>query len=188
MTEQGFVRSARAGDVAEVARIQVAGWRALYGDALPGDVLTELTGDDAVHTWERQWADSVERPPTEKHRLLVATAGDAVVGFAACGPASDEDLWPGTDGELYELHVAPGRTGEGHGSRLLNAVVDHLRDDGFTTVCTWVRDTDTVRRGFLESTGWAPDGVTRRLHLDETGPAGEPVEMIRLHTGIPEDA
>ena len=60
----------------------------------------------------RGGGEAISAPPTSKHRVHVAVAkpGDPeILGFAAAGPATDEDLWPGTDGELYELHVLPVR-------------------------------------------------------------------------------
>ena len=49
-----------------------------------------------------------------------------VVGFVSAGPATDADRWPGTDAEIYEFRVAPDRTGQGHGGRLMHAAADTL--------------------------------------------------------------
>ncbi len=96
----------------------------------------------------------------------------------AFGPATDPDLWPATDAELYELCVDPGQTGRGHGSRLLNAVADTVADDGFHTLCAWALESDTTRRGFLASAGWTPDGARRQLDM------GAPVTELRLHAAV----
>jgi GNAT superfamily N-acetyltransferase len=104
--------------------------------------------------------------------VLVAVAGPAPVGFAAMGPAEDDDLDPGSAAELSALSVAPTRTGEGHGSRLVNAAVDHLRQDGFARVVVWVMDqapADEALQGFLAAAGWAPDGARRTLDLHGDG-------------------
>jgi GNAT superfamily N-acetyltransferase len=103
-----------------------------------------------------------------------------VVGFVSAGPATDSDRWPATDGELYELRIAPDRTRHGHGSRLLHAAADTLARDGFHTLSTWALEADTVLRGFLESSGWAADGA--RAELD----VGTSVRVVRLHTAISE--
>jgi len=178
-----FVRPARAADVADLARIQVASWRSSYADLIPGAVLTELTSGDAEARWREQWQASLGSPPTSRHHILVAVtaAGSGprlVAGFASCGPATDSDRWPATDAELYELRVAPDLTGRGHGSRLLNAVADTLAEDGFRTACAWALESDQALPRFLESAGWARDGASKRLDMGATVP------MVRLHTTV----
>jgi ribosomal protein S18 acetylase RimI-like enzyme len=173
-----FVRSARAEDVEAVVGVQVAAWAAVYGDRLPAGALAEMTGAEARERFAAQWRAAVEHPPSSRHRVLVATEERAVAGFAAVAPAGDPDLWPGTDAEILALHVLPDRARRGHGSRLLNAVVDHLVDDGFRTAVVWVAESDDPLRPFLEATGWRADGARRELDL------GRPLPMVRLHAAI----
>ena len=87
-------------------------------------------------------------------------------------------MWPGTDAELYELHVLPDVTGQGHGGRLLHAVADTLAEDGFRTACTWALSADGGRLTFLEAAGWAPDGSHSNLDM------GVRVHVVRLHTRL----
>jgi GNAT superfamily N-acetyltransferase len=188
LSGQDFVRAARGSDAAGVARIQVECWRADYAGVIPDEVLAELTSEEAAGRWQERWAEAIAKPPTSRHHVLVATATEpasgggrperVVAGFASAGPASDEDRWPATDAELYELHVAPGRTGQGHGGRLLNAVADTLADDRFTRVSAWVLEADTALRQFLESAGWAADGARSQLDM------GVRVPIARLHTAL----
>jgi GNAT superfamily N-acetyltransferase len=161
-----------------VADIQVRAWREGYGDILPAPVLAEMTGGEAVGLWRERWAEAVAAPPSQRHRLLVAVDEGVITGFAAHAPAGDPDQDAGTTGELLTLLVDPAHRHAGHGSRLLAATVDHLRDDGCATVVAWVFAADDVLRGFLGSAGWAPDGAHSKLDM------GEPVSMVRLHTGI----
>ncbi len=177
------MRPARAADADSVARVQVASWRCGYAGIVPSDVLTELTGEQAQGVWRDRWREAITNPPTSRHRVLVAVSGPEpreVVGFVSAGPATDADRWPGTDGELYELRVAPERTGQGHGSRLLHAAADTLSADGFHTVLIWALDADSALRHFLESAGWAADGARGELDL------GSLVPVVRLHTRISE--
>jgi GNAT superfamily N-acetyltransferase len=103
-----------------------------------------------------------------------------VVGFVSAGPATDADRWPGTDAEIYEFRVAPDRTGQGHGGRLMHAVADTLVGDGFRTVSIWVLEADVAVRRFLESAGWGTDGARGELDV------GVSVPVVRLHTAISE--
>ena len=174
----GFVRDARAADAAELARIQVASWQASFGGVVPAEVLDALSDDAAVARFGERWAEAIASPPTSRHKVLVAYAAGATgepVGFASIGPATDEDRWPGTDGELYELHVRPGAD-DGHAGRLLHSVADTLAEDGFHTACTWALADDAKRVAFLTGAGWAPDGSQGNLDM------GVKVPVIRLHT------
>ncbi|MEV5571516.1 GNAT family N-acetyltransferase [Spirillospora sp. NPDC052269] len=172
------VRPARRADAGAVADIQVRAWRRGYAELLPAPVLEQVTSPQALDAWRESWTQAVVSPPSPRHRLLVAVASDLVVGFAAHGPAEDGDLDTATTAELLTLLVDPVHAREGHGSRLLAATVDLLREDGFQTLVSWAFEGDEVLRRFLGSAGWAPDGTARDLDM------GEPVRQIRLHTDI----
>ncbi|WP_393916168.1 GNAT family N-acetyltransferase [Halostreptopolyspora alba] len=163
-----------------IVAIQVAAWRSMYADVLPDEVITELAGAEAGERFREQWHSSLRSPPTSWHRLLVSTERRAVVGFAALGPAGDPDRWPATDAEIYALHVDPDHVRLGHGSRLLNACVDHLTEDGFHAVHVWTLEAPNPLRAFVEAAGWAPDGARRELDV------GERVPMVRFHASIGE--
>jgi GNAT superfamily N-acetyltransferase len=100
------------------------------------------------------------------------------VGLASHAPAEDPDLDPTKAAELLTLLIDPGHVRRGHGSRLLNATVDHLREDGFAAVVTWVFADHLPMLGFLESAGWAADEAERVLDMTR------PVRMVRLATDI----
>jgi hypothetical protein len=195
----GFVRAARASDADGLARVQVASWQATLTGIVPDEVIAELTSPAAVAQFAERWLAAITAPPTSRHRVHVAVAepGSAeVAGFAAAGPATDEDLWAGTDAELYELHVLPepgspvaadaagvvgvgeGEEPAGHDGRLLHAVADAFEEDGFHTAYTWALSADEARIAFLSSAGWAPDGSRSNLDM------GVKVPVVRLHTRL----
>ncbi|HSZ39149.1 MAG TPA: GNAT family N-acetyltransferase [Trebonia sp.] len=182
MTEgAGFVREARASDAPGLARIQVASWRASLAGLVPAEILDELSSAASQEQFAQQWLDAITDPPTSRHHVHVATGsvpGSDPVGFASAGPATDEDKWPGTDAELYELHVQPDAADDGHGARLLHAVAATLAEDGFRTACAWALSDDQPRLEFLESAGWAPDGAHGNLDM------GVKVHVVRLHTQL----
>jgi ribosomal protein S18 acetylase RimI-like enzyme len=177
----GFVRAARASDASGLARVQVASWRSAFAGLVPDAVIAELTSEEAVRQFAERWREAISAPPTSKHRVHVAVEKPGepeILGFAAAGPATDEDLWPGTDGELYELHVLPSVAAEGHDQRLLHAVADTFAEDGFSTGYTWTLAGDEARVEFLEAAGWAPDGSRASLDM------GVKVPVVRLHTRL----
>jgi ribosomal protein S18 acetylase RimI-like enzyme len=177
----GFVRAARASDAPELARVQAASWKAAFSALVPDAVIAELTSEQALGRFAQRWEQAISAPPTSKHRVHVAVdqpGQPGILGFAASGPATDEDLWPGTDGQLYELHVLPDAGGAGHDERLLNAVADTFAEDGLSTAYTWALAEDKQRIGFLEAAGWAPDGSRASLDM------GVKVPVVRLHTRV----
>ncbi|MGD1059659.1 MAG: GNAT family N-acetyltransferase, partial [Solirubrobacteraceae bacterium] len=108
----GFVRPARASDAEQLARVQVASWRAGFAGIVPPDLLAELTSEEAEGVWRDRWREAITNPPTSRHRVLAAvteTPPRELVGFVSAGPATDADRWPATDAEIYEFRVAPDR-------------------------------------------------------------------------------
>lgn len=168
------VRAARAGDVPEIARIQVETWRTAYRRFLPAAVLAALSVEQAAAAW----GAAVDTPPTPAHRVLVATEGDAVVGFTAVGPSGEDDARPG-DGAVAALLVEPRWGRRGHGSRLLAACVEHLRGDAVERLVAWVPDGDHASAGFFGSAGWERDGTVRTLEAD-----GGTVREARWHVSL----
>ena len=171
------VRPARAGDAAEIGRIQVATWRWGYRAVLPADVLAGLTEDAAAQAWQA----AITEPPSAQHYVLVALEGEHTVGFTAFGPYDERE--PDDPDEravaVAALLVEPRWQRRGHGSRLLAALTDLVGADAPTRIVAWIPEADTAMREFLIGAGWAPDGLGRAL---DTG-AGA-LREVRLHTRI----
>jgi GNAT superfamily N-acetyltransferase len=163
-----------------MAEVQVAAWRERYADLLPAEVLDTLDAG-AIATG---WQEALSRPRDARNRALVALDHDLVRGYVVTGPASDPDVDPIADGELSDLTIAPDRTRQGHGSRLLHAAVDTLRADHFQRALVWITATDDALRAFYTDAGWAPDGAHRTLDL--TGDGSIQVKQVRLHASITE--
>lgn len=172
------VRPARPDDASALGAVHAHGWRTTYAALLPEQARTALEPADLAASW----AQAVTDPPSARHQVLVATAEGDVVGFVAVGPGSDADADPSVEGEILVLVVDPDVQHRGHGSRLLNAAVETLRDNGFRRVTTWVPDADEPRRHFLESAGFGPDGVSRVL--DASGDGTSTIRESRLSTSL----
>jgi len=167
------VRIARVSDAPAVGLVQAAVWREAYADVLPEEVLHQFEGP----AFARVWRDSLASVPTPRHRLLVACAGEQVVGFVAVGPSADPDS-AGTSGEVLAMGVHPEARGAGHGSRLLNAAVDTLRGGGFERMVIWLLQEDEGGREFLLASGLAPDGAWRDRVVDADGGTVREVRLV----------
>ena len=170
------VRPARPADAERVARVQLSTWRTAYASLLPAEALDVPEVQAAA-----LWLGAVESPPTPTHRVLVAFERDELVGFAASGPASDEGLEPATTVELLTMLVEPRWGRRGHGSRLLNASVDVLREAGADSVSLWVLADDEAVRAFLTASGFAPDGAYRDRVVS---PDGDTLREVRLAASL----
>jgi ribosomal protein S18 acetylase RimI-like enzyme len=159
LDEAVSVRAAVRSDAEAIGAVQARAWRLAYADLLPLEVLAELTDRSLADPWRAAITD----PPSPQHRVLVACAGRTVVGFVALA-----------DIELTALVVDPMHQRRGHGSRLLAAAVDTLRDNGLARVQIWVPAADGVLLAFLGSAGVIPDGARRTY---EGGPTGTVTEV-----------
>ena len=60
----GFVRPARAGDAASLARVQVASWRQDLAGIVPAALLADLTSQEAEGVWRERWREAITSPPS----------------------------------------------------------------------------------------------------------------------------
>lgn len=163
-----LVRPASVADASAIGAVQSRSWRLAYADLLPADTLAALDAGALAEPWFRAVAD----PPSPRHRVLVAVADDVVVGFVAS-----------TGIEISALVVDPFHQRQGHGSRLLAACVDLLREDGARRIQTWAPQRDDALIGFLASAGIEPDGA----HRTYQGPDGVQVTELRLAASLDGD-
>jgi ribosomal-protein-alanine N-acetyltransferase len=148
----GRVREGRPGDLPALRAIQTA-------------VLAE--------PWTELLTVAVDGPPV----LLVATpestdAAGAAGTLVRSGPAvtdGDDDA-----GYLAELAVAPDHQGEGHGSALLDALVDRFRESGVAELRVTVRAVDEAAREFYRERGFE-----RRERLPDHYERGDGFLLVR---------
>jgi ribosomal protein S18 acetylase RimI-like enzyme len=177
-----------------VGSVQARAFAAVHADAAttrtdPSSGAHLLSRLDPGHL-ARTWRESLLHPPTSRHHVLVALeplAGGAeeVVGFVATGPAAEPDLDAGAVGELLVIAVDPTHIRGGHGSRLLNAAIDQMIDDGFRAAVAWLPSDDEVTRAFLAGSGWVTDGAHRHTStLDDSAS----LQLIRMVTRLDDPA
>lgn len=171
------VRLALPAEAAAIAALQRRSWVEDYPPALADELLS--SADLAAMT--SSWEAAILRPPLAQFRVLVAIGAQRLVGFAAVGPSDDPDASAGADALVAEFTIDPQARHSGHGSRLVNAVADTLRADGFTRATWWVRSTDDALRDFLVSAGWAADGAHTEVAMSADGPR---LKLVRLHAGL----
>lgn len=170
------VRPARPTDAPAIGQVQAQVFIDTYADRLPPEVSAGFAPAAFASVWRR----SLESPREGINQLLVALAGQQVVGLVAVGPSQDPDTGQAT-GEVTLLAVHPLARNQGHGSRLLNAAIDVLREAGAEAVALWVLADDEATRRFLQQSGLHPDGAYRDRVV---GPEDQVLREVRLSAGL----
>lgn len=171
------VRSAGPDDADAVGAVQALVWQQAYDGVVPPQVHATFRPE----AFAEGWRDSLRHPPAGVHQLLVAEAAGQVVGFAAIGPSQDPDAGP-TAGEVTALGVHPAHRRHGHGSRLLNAAVDILREAGAEHLATWALAQHEPVRAFLTGAGLRPDGAYRDRVVSPDGTTAREVRLVAVLT------
>lgn len=152
------IRPATAADADGIAAVHVGTWRVAYRDLLPADLLAGLSVERRA-SW---WRSLLDRP--EHDGTFVAQRADRILGFVDAGPSRDSEA-DGRTGEVNAIYVSPELTGQGIGTRLMDAALAWLRGRGFANATLWVLEGNAAGRAFYERRGWEPDGCWRTERL-----------------------
>ena len=170
------VRVARVSDAPAVGLVQAVVWRESYAAHLAPEVIAQFE----PRAFGNAWRASLAEASSPDHLLLVACAGEQVVGFAAVGPSTDPDAHDHA-AELLVLGVHPDARRQGHGSRLLNAAVDTARGRGREALTAWVLAAADDTRAFLEAAGLEADGAHRERIVSDDG---DTLREVRLSASV----
>jgi GNAT superfamily N-acetyltransferase len=171
------VRLAWPTEASSIAELQRRSWATQW----PADLAELMLSSVSLAEMDESWRTAIERPPEASFRVLVATDGERVVGFATTMPNQDDDADRSREGAIDQFVVDPPAQHQGHGSRLLNACADTLRADGFVRAACWVNAADDKLRSFLTAAGWAADGATREIGAEDESAR---LKQVRLHTSL----
>ena len=113
------IRQATPEDAAAIARFHVGGWQSAYRGLLPDAYLEALDLGES----EARHRETLRRRAGTGRREWVLEAEGVACGWAAAGPARDEDLGP----EVYELmaiYLDPACIGRGYGRALMGFCIE----------------------------------------------------------------
>ncbi len=139
-----IVGPAHIRDAAGIAAVHVAAWRSAYANLLPADYLAgmSLVRHTAMH----------HAAIARGRGVLVARAGDEIVGFCTVGQPRTPGL---ADGEVETLYVLDDWRDHGLGRRLLQSGAALLEARGCGSAYLWVLQ-DNPSRWFYERLGGRP--------------------------------
>ena len=166
MSDSYVLRHALPHDSDAIAALHAESWRSAYRGLVPDDFLG--AGLDAER--QQAWRDRFATVPPDRRLVLLATSGDALIGFTCVLADGETGFGPLLD----NLHVKPGWRGRGIGARLLDesrAWVDRIAPG--QPMHLWVMEGNTAARAFYRARG----GTEGELRVNEMG--GAPVAAVR---------
>lgn len=152
------LRPGRSEDAPRIAELQLASWRATYAAELSPSYLARQ--NDAA--WTDKWRGCI----ASGENLILAEDGTTLVGFVSCGRARGTDV-SDLEWQIYNIHVAPDRHGQGIGGMLFQAAAALGRARGARELMLWVVATNHMARAFYEAKRMRWDGGAQEDHLGE---------------------
>src|SRR5450631_3407347 len=148
-----MIRLATQFDIDEIAMLQVKTWQVVYRGHMPDAFLDGLDPSERA----AMWSNVIAQPAT---LVLVAIAGETLVGFCSLLPSRDADA-SSADGEIAAIYVDPTVWRSGIGTALIDAAVESARRRGFCDVGLWVLISNSSARAFYEVRGFKTDDSTK---------------------------
>jgi len=115
---------------------------------------------------EREAEEGNWRERLGNRAQMVAEVGGQIAGTAA-GIASDGDAADRRAAALISMWVAPHARGLGVGARLVNAVVDWAKLEGYDSIFLWVTEGNEVAERLYERCGFVRTGQVQPVHPGE---------------------
>ena len=151
MTDTIIVRPAQVKDAPGIARVHVLTWQSAYAGIVDATHLANLSVEQRTERWRGFLAAE-----GEQFVSVAETSAHEITGFAAgCPNVDPEDV--AYAGELWAIYLLPGFQRQGLGRRLVQGVVQALRDHHMNSLIIWALAENPGRR-FYEALG----GVTVR--------------------------
>lgn len=154
-----MIRPATSSDADAIATVQIRAWRWAYADFLPPEAVESDAGAARA-----RWQANLEDGAARRRTTLVYELEGRVAGYAAVGPARDDEARPDV-GELLAVYVDPVAQGAGVGRALMDVAEARLREEGYADAVLWVFAENGLARDFYARRDWVlePDAVNERL-------------------------
>lgn len=159
-------------DAKAIAQIYIASSQAAFRGLVPDAYLDAMSLEKSQSYW-REAIDLCEP------QVLVATEGDAVVGFVGFDRSRDKGT-PSTTGEIWAIYADPELWGTGVGVALWEAARDGLVEEGCTKATLWALWRNERVLSFLGEAGFKADKGSART----TDMGGSKLEEIRMSRAI----
>ena len=155
-----LLRQANTDDAQRIAQVQVTTWQSAYLGMIPDGYLGSLSIDRRAQNWVK-----ILESATTCNQTIVAEMDGVVVGFIGIG-RSRESEETGL-GEVFSIYVEPNFQSRGIGSKLMQAGIALLKDQGLNGAVLWVLAQNIQTRAWYESHGWQSNGKSKTDKRDD---------------------
>ena len=124
-----------------ISRIYEESWKYAYRGIIPQGFLDALP--------KSHWADRIDTPGWN---MMVCIENGEYIGTSSFGKSRSEKY--SDAGEVITIYLLPDYIGKGYGSKLMAAVINELRKQGFKEVFVWVLEENRRARHFYEIFGF----------------------------------
>lgn len=145
-----LIRLASDADLEGIARVHFLAWQETYTGLLPDEIMARLSLERSKEIFRREGCG----------RIFVAVLDGEIVGFCGHSAWRGESAFP-TLGEVVGLYVLQKAQHRGIGTRLLQAALDALQGEGYTSAALWVLDSNARAIGYYLSQGFRDTGITQ---------------------------
>jgi len=116
-------------------------WRYAYKGIIPQDYLDAIPKGGCVKNFEIPgWST-----------MVCVENGEYIGTSSFCKSRFEQHP---DSGEVISIYLLPAFMGKGYGSKLLDAVMSELKNQGFTEVFLWVLEENSIARRFYEKYGF----------------------------------
>jgi len=136
-----------------MARVIVDTWFAAHKGQVSDEAYRQRRGEWGYAESEQGWRRAMREANGASTRLLVATVEDKIIAVAA------SEVTAADFAEVGALYVGVPYQRSGIGRRLLEAMIDHYRSLGISTLRIAVLDANGSARRFYESLGGRKSGT-----------------------------
>ena len=120
-----------------ISRIFERSWRYAYKGIIPQDYLDSIE--------EGRWIPLIDIPGW---KTMICIENGEYAGTSTFSHSRSRE-YP-DDGEVISIYLLPEYINKGYGKRLLEAVLDEMRKEGYREVFLWVLEENTAARKFYE--------------------------------------
>ena len=161
-----MLREATKAGTAALASLHVASWQETYTAILPDEITAGLSVERQAAMWSKILGDPGAFGCAS---VVLASAGDDIVGFGSCGEQRDQALADaGFGGEFSAIYVLRSHQSRGIGRAIMTRMRTALFRVGHTAASLWVLRDNASARTFYERLGGEIIGEKAR---EESGAA-----------------
>ena len=155
------IRKEKRKDVFDIAHIVTVEWNSTYRGIVSDSELQRLK-----ETEEERAKKSYDEFDEKNNKCFVAVIDNKVVGFASYGVTDDPDFE--NTAELRALYVLDDYHGKGIGRKLVNAVIEEFKKQGFNKMIICCLKGNPFNEFYKHIGGkYVKDVVYKRLNLPE---------------------